>query len=129
MLSSKGVSPNRCSPIVQKILRNPWTQQSPRKIYLFIYLCLNEPILTKIQVPFRLKCRFSVWSCTFTGKIKFITFHRYLSRLFLELFKNSYFAEHLLIAIDLHELSSLSACSGMFQGFSFKTVVKDCSFK
>ena len=62
-------------------------------------------------------CRLYLWANSFLTEMQFFSvqldfhsenkIHRCLSRIFLKLLKNNYFAEQLLMAITLHGLSSL----------------------
>ena len=84
MLLSKDVLPNECSRNVQKLVE---------KLYLWVNSFLTEMQVFSVQLDFHRK-----------NKI-----HRCLSRVFLKLLKNNYFAEQLLMAITLHGLSILCA--------------------
>ena len=80
MLLSSDVLPNECSRNVEKL-------------YLWVNSFLTEMQVFSVQLDFHRK-----------NKI-----HRCLSRIFLKLLKNNYFAEQLLMAITLHGPSSLCA--------------------
>ena len=80
MLLSSDVLPNECSRNVEKL-------------YLWVNSFLTEMQVFSVQLDFHRK-----------NKI-----HRCLSRIFLKLLKNNYFAEQLLMAITLHGLSILCA--------------------
>ena len=84
MLSSRDVLPNECSRNVQKVVE---------KLYLWVNSFLTEMQFFSVQLDFHSE-----------NKI-----YRCLSRIFLKLLKNNYFAEQLLMAITLHGLSSLCA--------------------
>ena len=84
MLSSRDVLPNECSRNAQKVVE---------KLYLWVNSFLTEMQFFSVQLDFHRK-----------NKI-----HRCLSRIFLKLLKNNYFAEQLLMAITLHGLSWLCA--------------------
>ena len=84
MLSSRDVLPNECSRSVQKVFE---------KLYPWVYSFLTEMQFFSVHLDFHRK-----------NKI-----HRCLSRIFLKLLKNNYFAEQLLMAITLHGLSWLCA--------------------
>ena len=84
MLSSRDVLPNKCSPNVKIVVEKP---------YLWVSSFLTEMQFFSMQLDFPRE-----------NKI-----HRCLSRIFLKLLKNNYFAEQLLMAITLHDLSSLCA--------------------
>ena len=84
MLSSRDVLPNECSRNVQKVVE---------KLYLWVKSFLTEMQFLSVQLDFHRK----------------IKIHMCLSRIFLKLLKNKYFAEQLLMAITLHGLGSLRA--------------------
>ena len=84
MLLSRDVLPNECSRNVQKVVE---------KLYLWANSFLTEMQFFSVQLDFHSE-----------NKI-----HRCLSRIFLKLLKNNYFAEQLLMAITLHGLSILCA--------------------
>ena len=84
MLLSRNALPNECSRNVQKVVE---------KLYLWANSFLTEMQFFSVQLDFHSE-----------NKI-----HRCLSRIFLKLLKNNYFAEQLLMAITLHSLSSLCA--------------------
>ena len=84
MLSSRDVLPNVCSCNVQKVVE---------KLHVWANSFLTEMQFFSVQLDFHSE-----------NKI-----HRCLSRIFLKLLKNNYFAEQLLMAITLHSLSSLCA--------------------
>ena len=82
MLLSRDVLPNKCSPNVQKVVE---------KLYLWVSSFLTEMQFFSVQLDFPRE-----------NKI-----HRCLSRIFLKLLNNNYFAKQLLMAITFHSLGSL----------------------
>ena len=84
MLPSRNVLPDECSCNVQKVVE---------KLYIWVNSFLTEMQFFSVQLDFRTE-----------NKI-----HRCLSRIFLKLLKNNYFAEQLLMAITLHCHSKVCA--------------------